>query len=318
MNGINSYKRDIKFGLNSIPILEGPAEVMQFTKAANPPPNDDFFIMRLEDALPSNIKRTIPHKRACFDITLLRDCRYKRSVNQHSKTFSGDYITFVSPYQTHSYQLPKIQPSGFSLFFSHTFASLGYNNTSFACDFPFFSFDSDVVLPLTQNKRNIIISILEKIHTDYQNSGENSHEFIQAYFHVLLLEIRKLYFEQVKAQNTSETSSHLVSQFISLLEKNCTQKMSVDSYADMLNVTPRHLSDLLKKDTGKTAIRHIQDRLMTEAKSILSQTNWSVSEISYQLAFKDPSHFGKLFKRHHGITPQVYRVQQKNLRRNIP
>ncbi|MEL7006307.1 MAG: AraC family transcriptional regulator, partial [Bacteroidota bacterium] len=170
------------------------------------------------------------------------------------------------------------------------------------------------VLPLKPSKRAFILSIIEKIYLNYNCSDENGSDFTKAYFKVLLLEIRKLYFEETKAGFLTDNSSNLVARFISLLEKNCTRKMGVESYAEQLNVSPRHLSDLIKKHTGKTALHHIQERLMSEAKSILIQTNWSISEVSYQLSFKDPSHFGKLFKSYHGITPQMYRVSQKLLR----
>jgi len=304
-------KRGVTVGSYDLNLMASPKEVMQFTQAAIPPENDDFFIMRLEDALPSNLRQAPPHKRACFDITLVCDCSYERSINHYTERFSGDYITFVSPYQTHSYVLPDKQPCGFSMFFSHTFASLGYQNSSFASDFPFFSFENNMVLPLRPSKRTFILSIIEKIYFSYKNWNENSDEFIKAYFKVLLLEIRKLYFEQAEIKIITDNASNMVTQFIGLLEKHCTQKMGVESYANMLNVTPRHLSDLVKKNTGKTALHHIQERLMSEAKSILLQTNWSVSEVSYQLSFKDPSHFGKSFKNYHGITPQMYRISHQ-------
>ncbi|MFV0591994.1 MAG: helix-turn-helix domain-containing protein [Draconibacterium sp.] len=72
------------------------------------------------------------------------------------------------------------------------------------------------------------------------------------------------------------------------------------------------LSDLLKQETGKTALEHIHIALVMEAKNILMSTDKTVAETAYQLGFENPPYFTRLFKKEVGLTPSDYREQLLN------
>ncbi|MEO1054391.1 MAG: helix-turn-helix domain-containing protein [Bacteroidota bacterium] len=295
--------------MQTIPLLEGPKEVMQFSKAAASPKLDEVFIMRHEDALPSNLKYAPPHKRQCFDITIITNCDYQRSINNIEQTYQGDFITFVGPYQTHSYHLPPVQPIGFSIFFTHSFASIGHKNSNFLSDFPFFSFSNHAVIPLTVKQRNALLFFYEKIYDEYHNRNQTDVKFIKAYLEVLLLEVRKLYLDdQVKSSITNH-KDQVINDFMLMLSTDLGRHYRLKDYSESLNISPRYLSELLKKNTGKAALHHIQQRILTEAKTLIAQTSLSISEIGYHLSFKDASHFCKFFRIQTGLSPLQYRIQ---------
>jgi len=79
--------------------------------------------------------------------------------------------------------------------------------------------------------------------------------------------------------------------------------------ADKLNLSSNYLGDLIKKETGKSALEHIQLKLIDTAKDMVYDTSKSVSEIAYELGFKYPQHFSRLFKKRVGVSPNEYRVQ---------
>lgn len=79
--------------------------------------------------------------------------------------------------------------------------------------------------------------------------------------------------------------------------------------ADRLNLSPNYFSDLLKKETGTTALRFIHDKAMEIAKTELVSTGDTVNEIAYRLGFQYPQHFTRLFKKEVGCTPNEYRQQ---------
>ena len=81
----------------------------------------------------------------------------------------------------------------------------------------------------------------------------------------------------------------------------------VKYFAVNLHLSPNYLSDLLNKYTGKTTQEHIHLKLVDTAKSLLWNTERSISEIAYELGFEYPSHFTKVFKTKTGQTPQQYR-----------
>ena len=77
--------------------------------------------------------------------------------------------------------------------------------------------------------------------------------------------------------------------------------------AGELNLSASYFGDLIKKETGKTAQEYIQEKVIDVAKEKIFDESKSVSQIAYELGFKYPQHFTRVFKQHTGITPQEYR-----------
>ena len=87
---------------------------------------------------------------------------------------------------------------------------------------------------------------------------------------------------------------------------------TVTYLASQLNLSSRYLSDLLKQETGKTALEHIHIFLIDEAKNLLMSTDNTIAETAYQLGFENPPYFSRLFKKETGITPIEYKEQFLN------
>ena len=77
--------------------------------------------------------------------------------------------------------------------------------------------------------------------------------------------------------------------------------------SDHCNLSPNYLSDLLSKETGRSALDHINDAIIEKAKSILINTDDSISGVAYSLGFNYPHYFSRLFKQKTGISPNEYR-----------
>jgi YesN/AraC family two-component response regulator len=82
---------------------------------------------------------------------------------------------------------------------------------------------------------------------------------------------------------------------------------SVRYCADKLFISSNYLGDLLKKETGKSAQEHIQLKMIDIAKEKIFDSEKSISEIAYELGFKHPQHFTRMFKKKVGISPNEYR-----------
>lgn len=95
--------------------------------------------------------------------------------------------------------------------------------------------------------------------------------------------------------------------FEALLEKHHLNHLSVADYADLLAVTPTHLSRVSRRATGQSASAAIEARLIREARRHLAFSNLSISEVGYQLGFGDPAYFSRVFKRATGQSPRVFR-----------
>lgn len=104
----------------------------------------------------------------------------------------------------------------------------------------------------------------------------------------------------------------LLARFIALVEKNFKEYRSVNFYAEKLNLSPKHLSTVVKQTSGLTAGEWIDGKVVREAKYLLRTTPKSIHEISKELHFANQSFFGKYFKNQTGMTPRLYRSNPDN------
>lgn len=86
---------------------------------------------------------------------------------------------------------------------------------------------------------------------------------------------------------------------------------SVAWCADQLHFSANYFGDLVKKQTGKSAIEHIHLAVINKVKDRLLETDKTVSEIAYEVGFQYPHHLSRLFKKVAGCTPNEYRIQAR-------
>lgn len=100
----------------------------------------------------------------------------------------------------------------------------------------------------------------------------------------------------------------IVSEFESLLRLNYMHRRDVGFYASRLCITPKYLSAVVKQETGKSALRCIEEYVAMESKALLLSTGMNIQQISDRLNFPSQSVFGKFFKRVTGFSPREFRA----------
>ncbi len=96
--------------------------------------------------------------------------------------------------------------------------------------------------------------------------------------------------------------------FIHLLGQHYLQERTVSYYADMLNITPKYLTTLIKRVSNRSVSEWIDYYVIVEAKTLLKFSDKSIMEISEQLNFANQSFFGSYFRRNTGMSPTQYRA----------
>ena len=99
-------------------------------------------------------------------------------------------------------------------------------------------------------------------------------------------------------------------QFTELLGEHYKHERSVGFYARQLCITPKYLTTLIKRISGKSVSEWIDNYVILEAKTLLKYSNMSVQEIAYYLNFPNQSFFGKYFKRNAGMSPSQYKAKK--------
>lgn len=280
-----------------------------------PPPKHVFFdIRRFEDnARTVNLKQ--PPFRHEFYAVALRNSGANTEVNGR---FLDSNLFFNSPYQIITWDI-KPDWQGWYIIFDRAFLGLNPGWQNFIIDYPFFRLDRVAPLNLPEADARLADGFFQQIFDEYQSDRADKFLFIQSFTQLLLL-ITKRYFDQSESQSPTHDNRTadilLVSRFQSMVETLMTNEEAgpeirqTSFYADRLSVHPNHLNAVVKRITGLTATRIVQNQLVVSARSLLVQTSLSVKEIAFRLHFTEPTHFASFFKKNTGQTPQQYRDSQ--------
>jgi AraC-like DNA-binding protein len=182
----------------------------------------------------------------------------------------------------------------------------------------YFDYETSEALHLSPKEEVTIWELYRKIENEYSNNqDEYSREIILANLDTLLKYAQRFYRRQFI--NRSEMSGRTTTRFTEEMDRYVTAGFltskglpSVHYLAEKLNISPGYLTDVLKQETGKTALEHIHIYLISEAKNRLKSEAASVSEIAYALGFENLSYFTRLFKKEVGTTPVYFKKQLLN------
>ena len=108
--------------------------------------------------------------------------------------------------------------------------------------------------------------------------------------------------------SVSNRTDELFNKFLDLLREYCSTERSVEFYASKMGITPKYLSLILKKKSGRNASKLIDEAVVYEAKRLLKYSGMSINEIALKLNFASQSFFGKYFKQRVGVSPSRYKI----------
>ena len=182
-------------------------------------------------------------------------------------------------------------------------------------EYTFFSYETNEALHLSMEERHIIMDCFHKIQYELRHPiDRHSKNLITDSIKTFLDYCTRFYDRQFITRDNQNRD--ILARFESLLDEyfhNGTAKRiglpTVQYCADKLCLSPNNFSDLLKKETGSTALHFIHDKAIEIAKTELTSTGDTINEIAYNLGFQYPQHFTRLFKKEVGCTPNEYRTQ---------
>lgn len=225
--------------------------------------------------------------------------------------FSNGCLTCYSPNQILSWEKIELLPKGYIITF-HKDYILGTNLEEKIQQYNFFNYNINEALHLSKKEEESLLKIFEFAISEYQNNqDEFSKEIIISHIETILKYAHRFYKRQFlnrEIVNTklSENFRKVLMQYFNDGKFILHGSPTVHYIADQLNVSARYLSDMLKVQTGKTAINHIHLYLIEESKNMLLKPSNTVSNVAFDLGFSSPQYFTKLFKQKVGITPKEY------------
>jgi AraC family transcriptional activator of pobA len=226
-------------------------------------------------------------------------------------------MAFVKPGQKITMSDIELTEKGFMIYIDEDFL-MNTNLYSEIQKYGFFDYEVNEALHLSPKEEEIIWDLFYKIKLEYYNNQDDFSKDIMLTHIDSVLKYSQRYYKRQFLNRTS-LSGTIITRFTEILkfyfESGKLQKEglpTVKYMASKLSLSARYLSDLLKQETGKTALEHIHISLVTEAKNLLVSTDNTVAETAYQLGFENPPYFSRLFKKEVGLTPTEYREQFLN------
>ncbi len=263
-------------------------------------------LIRLE-SLEKYIINDTSHYLTYYDITLILEGDGFFLIDGNKFDICRNQIFFSSQNQIRKWEIEKA-PKGLVLIFEEEFLCAFFNDAEFVQKLSYFN---NVMNPpsirITDENNEYLVNILENIEKEIISNKDN--HILRALLYQALAWLDHKY-RSIYAITENKQPSNYVLKFVKLVNKNFQEYHSVNYYAGKLCITPGHLNELLKKHYGITAKQYIQNRIMLEAKRLLSFSNLPVSEIAWKLNFDDTSYFVRLFRKLNGKTPLAYRKKQ--------
>lgn len=239
------------------------------------------------------------------------DLQYGR----HTYDYQEGTLVFLAPGQVAGVNSngETYQPKGYALVF-HADLIHGTALGRHIQDYTFFGYQSNEALHLSERERKIVLESFSKIQYELEQSiDKHSRRLIVSNIGLFLDYCIRFYDRQFITREKPHKG--VVEWFEALLndyfEGDKPQTLGLPSvayFAQELHLSPGYFGDLIKKDTGKTAQEYIQWKMIDVAKERIFDDSKSVTQIAYELGFKYPQHFIRVFKQRVGHTPSEYRT----------
>jgi len=271
-------------------------------------------------------------------VTVIDLSRAPSPARQGSKIYFGFYVIFLKDVKcgdltygraTYDYQEgtlvfiapgqvvgvnrnPDVQPRGFALAF-HPDMIHGTPLGKHMHEYTFFGYQSNEALHISEREREIVMGCFAKIHDELLRPvDKHSRRLIVSNIELFLNYCVRFYDRQFITRE--QVNRGILERFEALLHEYLYSGKiaeegipTVAQFAGLLHLSPNYFGDVVKKETGITAQEYIQSRLIEIAKEKLFDYSKSVSEVAYELGFRYPQHFTRLFKQKVGLSPSEFR-----------
>ncbi|SDP58205.1 transcriptional regulator, AraC family [Mucilaginibacter sp. OK268] len=252
----------------------------------------------------------IPHRKDYYLFVLVKQGNNRHWIDFMPYTLKPDTFYFTVPHQVHLKEHAG-QMEGLMASFTDEFLQLEENRM--LKQLPIIqNQNSGHELLLTAHDMNFIEDVMRKMLAEFNADGTWRNQMLTSWLRVLVIYLSRLYTEQF-GEGCLTQSYCLLKSFQALIGEHYTTQHDVAAYAEKLNITPGHLTEVVKQQSGKTAIIHIHERLIVEAKRRLLHTELSVKQIADELGFEDAAYFNRFFKRIANTTPVSYREQIREM-----
>ncbi|MEC7753595.1 MAG: helix-turn-helix transcriptional regulator [Bacteroidota bacterium] len=254
----------------------------------------------------------VPHKHDFYLVVLFTQGTGVHEIDFVRYEIQPGALFVLSPGQSHFWQ-PSADAEGLILFHSREFYDLAFADHSLA-DFSFYSSLTrssmvQLVAPLLEE----VYQLMSLVLREYSGQGLWRHRKIQMLLGILYTNLARVCSQSVDSGwRIGRYAAHLT-ELERLINVHYKAHKSAGVYAEMLNLTVRHLNRVVREQLNKSTTELIMERVVLEAKRLLvNSLDVGLTEVAEQLGFDDYAYFSRIFKKYTGVSPSTFAQQYKS------
>ena len=264
--------------------------------------DNSFSVQRLNDDVPYSgyfVRLNYHH------ILMIESGRGVLTVDQHSFEIAGQEIFLLSKGQICRFENdPAV--CGYYISFGDCFWEKAPSSASNCKAVMFNNAAANQKLVPDDTETDEFLSLFKSLLTEYNTQFyTNQMDVLAAYLKIIMIKLANV---KIVKEETFDSQDYIIyRKFLELLSSRYHSLHAVSDYSEILNITPRRLSELCKRCSNKSAKEIINGQIIAEAKRLLQFTSHTVKEIAYQLNFGTSEQFSHFFKKNAEISPVSYR-----------
>lgn len=270
-----------------------------------------FHINRIEDIRQTMTFPMMPHRKTVIDFILVTQGGMVRRLGLNAYAITANTFAFLPAYQISFDEWMSEDIQGFYCHFDADLLTKRWPKQDLESEFPFLTLAGCPVVRVDSELLADVLPLLARLQSEYKKNKEESVDLLRLYLLTLFTELKRAL--SPPSQSTTEERINTASVRFTQLYKNALtrhiyDKQNVSDYAELLNISPNHLNKCVKAATGRSAHDLLDEMILLEAKVLLAQTDFSISEIAYKIGKQEPGNFTRFFRNKTGKTPKEYRL----------
>lgn len=260
----------------------------------------DFYANNFESHITHHHFATTPHKHDFYLIVLFTKGSGSHEIDFKNYDIKPGSVFMILPGQMHNWKFEK-GTDGYVFFHTKDFYNSGFTKAS-VDDYLFFqSLQNLPVINLDKTDTKKLEPLFKELVNEHEQQAYMKFEKIHALVNLIYVELSRHYFPTIQISNKTYLTK--IRALENLIDQHFKTKKYPSEYANLMNLSEKHLNRISKNCLNKTTTELIAERIILEAKRLLIHSKQTISEIANELGYEDNSYFSRFFKKHAEQTP---------------
>ncbi len=247
-------------------------------------------------------------KSDCYKIIWAKGDDCTIGVDGYRILLKKNHLLFVTPLNSVNFE---IENKAIILYaFNREFYCIRDHDSEVSCNgFLFLGSSEPLNVELSKKEQKSFNLHYEFFIEEFEEKDHIQGEMLLVLLKRLLIKSVRIARKVLPKEDMPQSKLDVIRKFNLLVEMHYKEKHKVGEYAELMNISPKSLSNLFARYFNKPPLKVINERIVLEGKLLLTFSDKNISEISYLLGFEEASHFSKFFKKNVGFSPKHYKSE---------